>query len=78
VCGDGTCDSNEDEITCAADCDVVSSGMCTHSWCDIGGPLAADCDPCVTAVCNLDFYCCLVEWDVSCKNAVSSMCLQSC
>lgn len=54
--------------------DAGSGGMCSHSPCDLGGPLSPSCDTCVEAVCNLDFYCCLVEWDVSCKNAYSCSC----
>ncbi len=52
--------------------DAGSGGSCAHSPCDLGGALSPVCDPCVEAVCNLDFYCCLVEWDVSCKNAYTS------
>jgi len=52
--------------------DAGGGTTCAHSPCDLGGALAVSCDSCVAQVCNLDFYCCLVEWDVSCKNAYNS------
>jgi hypothetical protein len=77
VCGDGVCEAPEDCASCEVDCGPCG-GTCAHSPCEQGGPLAEDCDPCVTTVCNLDFYCCLVEWDVSCVNAAYSPCSDIC
>jgi len=77
VCGNSVCEYDEDCSSCETDCGPCG-GACAHSPCEVGTALASDCDACVTTVCNLDFYCCLVEWDVSCANAAASPCSDIC
>ena len=49
---------------CEAQCG--GGGGCAHDPCVTGGPLAADCDPCVTSVCGYDDWCCTNDWDSVC------------
>jgi hypothetical protein len=54
---------------------------CAHSICNVGPgntPLASDCDPCVTAVCNVDNYCCTTDWDGICVDEVKHICFIHC
>jgi len=51
-----------------------SPGECTHDVCDIGEPLTSGCDPCVTAVCEADDYCCNTAWDSTCIGVADSVC----
>lgn len=42
----------------------TGGGACAHSPCVGGGPLAINCDPCVTYICTLvDPTCCQNIWD---------------
>jgi hypothetical protein len=81
VCGaDGFCCEVEwdavcvdlGEQLCGIDCD--GGGNCEHELCDIGGPLDPTCDPCVTDVCNIDAFCCEVEWDQLCIDLAVDTC----
>lgn len=49
-------------------------GPCVHSPCVPGGPLAKDCAPCVTTICNIDAYCCTTTWDLTCYTKALDMC----
>lgn len=64
-------------IELAADAGADAAG-CVHGICQTGGALVATCDPCATALCAVDPYCCSTEWDATCVGEVSSVCGQSC
>lgn len=65
---------------------VATGGACVHSKCEPGAPLAADCDPCVQAVCGADPSCCAasqcthdvctagVKLDPSCDGCAQTVC----
>ncbi|MBL4683707.1 MAG: hypothetical protein JKY37_03890, partial [Nannocystaceae bacterium] len=54
----------------------VPSCVSAHPTCDTGVALEAGCDPCVTAICNADAYCCNNAWDSVCVGEVLSVCAQ--
>lgn len=70
ACGIGTlgADSYGQERT------TVLCSVCAHDKCQIGDPLAPDCDPCVWGVCNVDPYCCDTWWDSQCIQEVRTVC----
>lgn len=41
---------------------------CEHDPCQTGNLLNPGCSPCVSAVCQLDPYCCNTQWDQQCVN----------
>lgn len=47
---------------------------CEHDICETGVPLDSSCDPCVTAICAADGYCCSGWWDNVCVEMVSTVC----
>lgn len=49
-------------------------GSCAHDPCTIGIALTPNCDPCVSAVCAIDDYCCTEEWDSLCVDEVATEC----
>jgi hypothetical protein len=51
------------------------SGTCAHDVCSVGDKLTVGCDPCATAVCAQDSYCCDVEWDQLCVDEVAQFCM---
>ena len=53
---------------CNAECD------CVHTPCTAGENLASGCDPCVTAVCKVDGFCCNNLWDPFCVAEVATIC----
>lgn len=54
--------------SCDTDCN------CSHGICQDGGALGPSCDPCVTAVCEADPYCCDQNWDGICVGEVGTLC----
>jgi hypothetical protein len=58
--------------------DTDANAACTHALCATGAALAPPCDPCATALCALDSYCCTTAWDATCVGEVSSICGTSC
>ena len=58
--------------------DGAVEGACGHSFCSAGSPLESACDPCVTALCALDPYCCGVQWDETCVGELGSVCKEKC
>jgi hypothetical protein len=52
--------------------------VCEHSLCASGGPLAANCDDCVSNICERDVFCCDTEWDSICISEVATFCSRSC
>jgi hypothetical protein len=67
--------------TCAATPPGGGGGggaACAHSTCATGGPLSAACDPCATALCAADPYCCSGTWDATCVGEVATFCGKSC
>ena len=65
----------ETAATCSADCGPTS---CGHSTCVEGGALANTCDPCVSQICAVDSYCCVVGWDATCIWEVRTSCGLEC
>jgi hypothetical protein len=66
-CGDGVCDPGEDCESCPEDCGECSpcdsgDGNC----CVINSTPGCDNPACCNAVCDVDPYCCNVEWDSAC------------
>jgi hypothetical protein len=61
-----------------ADGETGGESACTHALCATGTALAPPCDPCATALCALDPYCCTTAWDATCVGEVSSICGASC
>jgi hypothetical protein len=61
-CGDAACGTDETCSSCPADC-----GACEGACCDdLNGTPGCE-DPVVTeCVCDVDNYCCIVEWDEYC------------
>jgi hypothetical protein len=51
---------------------------CTHAICNAGAKLKSTCDPCASAVCAQDSYCCSTKWDAQCVSEVGSICGESC
>lgn len=73
---------------CGATCDF-SEGLCSHSVCTVGAPLADSClcnhcegnsnlpnavTDCIPSICALQPDCCCVGWGPSCVEAVSVVC----
>lgn len=71
VCGDMT--DNDCDGTIDNGCGGMG-GMCSHSPCTPGGPLASSCAPCVMEICNIDSYCCTTQWDLTCYAKALDMC----
>lgn len=70
TCGNGVCGGGETCETCPADCGPC--GPCTHSPCQTGGPLKANCAPCVAKICQQDPFCCTQNWDDVCVDQAES------
>ncbi len=51
---------------------------CAHDSCVEGAPLAPNCDPCVTSICNEDAFCCNNTWDALCTYQVLETCGVDC
>jgi hypothetical protein len=73
-CGDHACNGDEDASSCPEDC------VCAHDKCVEGGPLSSGCDgdPCTTAICAVDPFCCSLGWDNICVQEVDSICGETC
>ena len=68
ACGDGTCDEANGESceSCPDDC-----GVCPGDCCEAGDyATCADAD-CSVAVCELDAFCCDVNWDETCASCAA-------
>jgi cysteine-rich repeat protein len=52
------------------------SNSCAHAIDIVGDPLSPECNPCVSAICSWDYYCCLESglWDNLCVSEVQSIC----
>jgi hypothetical protein len=49
-----------------------------HAKCETGRRLEGASDPCVTAICTVDPFCCTTSWDSVCVSRVTSVCDLSC
>jgi hypothetical protein len=47
---------------------------CAHDRCTGGAPLDPACDPCVSAICQADSFCCTTGWDELCSAMVRTVC----
>ncbi|HEU4728950.1 MAG TPA: hypothetical protein VFT22_13695 [Kofleriaceae bacterium] len=56
----------------------LACAVCSHSLCSQGTPLETGCDPCVTAICAADPYCCNNTWDERCVDATQTTCGLTC
>lgn len=54
--------------SCDTDCN------CSHGVCQDGGALGPSCDPCVSAICEADPFCCDQNWDGLCIGEVGTLC----
>ncbi len=55
-----------------------STSSCKHDPCATGERLKKSCDPCVTAVCTADSYCCAHTWDDTCVEEAGELCGAQC
>jgi hypothetical protein len=82
VCSfDPYCCTNTWDSRCveeAADACGLACEVCSHDLCDQGNALEETCDPCVTAVCAADPFCCNNTWDERCVDAAQETCGISC
>jgi hypothetical protein len=53
---------------------AVAPTPCLHGLGREGGPLVADCDPCVAAVAEVDAFCSEWAWDWLCVDEAESLC----
>jgi hypothetical protein len=67
---EGDCTENDPNICLGA--------ACAHDICVQGVALDDNCNSCVDEICDVDPYCCNVEWDGICVGEVSSVCGLSC
>lgn len=65
------------DTVCGGDCDDDDEG-CTHSECELGGPLADGCSPCASDVCDDDAFCCNTDWDGLCVEMAQELCPDLC
>ncbi|MRG93943.1 vWA domain-containing protein [Polyangium spumosum] len=49
-------------------CRSPVTGTCAHHKCAEGSGLAADCDPCVTKICDIDPSCCAQPYEGTCAH----------
>jgi hypothetical protein len=87
---DSFCCTNAWDAMCVAEvrtvCDSLAcaeaNGSCTHSLCTSGAALVNSCDSskadCVSAVCNVDSFCCTSAWDGTCVSEVDTVCGNNC
>jgi hypothetical protein len=47
---------------------------CEHPLCERGTPLDPTCSSCVAQVCDIDGFCCEVEWDQLCVDIADEIC----
>jgi hypothetical protein len=82
VCSfDSYCCTTEWDSRCveeAADACGLACEVCSHDLCDQGNALEPGCDPCVTAVCDADPFCCNNTWDERCVEAAQTTCGLTC
>jgi hypothetical protein len=59
-----------------------ANGTCTHSACTSGAALVDSCDSskadCVSAICDVDSFCCTTAWDGFCVSEVDTVCGNNC
>jgi hypothetical protein len=83
------CDTAWDSICVGrvlSDCGLATcadnGSSCPHDVCTTGSKLVNGCDSagnnCVASVCDLDPYCCDVEWDDFCRSTVEIACGATC
>jgi hypothetical protein len=65
---DSRCVTEASQV-CGLQCET-----CSHDLCSTGGALNATCDPCVTAVCAADSFCCAAAWDDRCVESAGEIC----
>jgi hypothetical protein len=81
-----------DEFCCDSQWDVscveAARAICTLTNCLCGDPASGACKDvhvnpgcndleCCATVCLFDEFCCVVTWDVACKNAASALCTET-
>jgi len=72
-CGDGECNAEETCATCAEDC-----GDCAGDCCESNGTPGCDDIDIQDCVCELDPYCCEVNWDGICAGEAEADCGADC
>jgi hypothetical protein len=75
-CGDNLCEPPETNANCPQDC--LPPPTCAHAVCEVGQPLAPECDPCVATVCGMDPFCCDDTWDDQCIAGADAACGTAC
>jgi hypothetical protein len=58
--------------------EISAPPSCNHGVCATGGPLAATCNGCASAVCQRDPYCCTIAWDSQCVAESNADCANVC
>jgi hypothetical protein len=76
ICGNGIDDDCNGVVD---DGCTTGGGTCAHNICTAGAPLDPSCDPCATAVCAADAYCCdpTGMWDSICVSETLTFCTAS-
>ncbi len=69
---DSRCVAEAAEI-CGLECE-----QCLHDPCTVGESLDPSCDPCVSAVCAEDEFCCGDSWDARCVEQSQEICGLTC
>ena len=73
-CGDGQCDAdNENCVSCGTDC-----GACNGDCCAANGTIGCQEPDIQACVCEMDPYCCNVQWDAICANEAEDDCGADC
>lgn len=66
-------------LTCNGDCTAYDTDACYDSnCCEPSLGLGCDDDECTTTVCNIDDWCCEVEWDAACASIAFENCGELC
>ncbi len=72
-CGDGTCASDENCVSCPEDC-----GGCAGECCAVHGTFGCDDSPVQSCVCGLRPECCDQPWSETCVDIAASACRACC
>ena len=72
------CDVEWDALCTQEGEDLCGCVECAHDPCETGEALDVTCDPCVRNVCDLDSFCCDVEWDDLCVDEANDICDLQC
>ena len=73
VCGNNKCENGESCLTCAQDC-----GQCSGDCCEAHDSVGCSDIFVTKCVCEMDSFCCEVNWDELCANQAVEQCNANC